>query len=33
MGARPNFIAHWSELENPEPEHYDGDTEAMAFDA
>lgn len=33
MSSRPDFIAHWSELENPEANCYDGDTEAMGFDA
>ena len=33
MPPRPDFIAHWSDLENPEPDCYDGDTEAMGFDA
>jgi uncharacterized cupin superfamily protein len=33
MTDRPNFIAHWTGLEDPEPHRYRGDTEAMAFDA
>ncbi|HEX4712870.1 cupin domain-containing protein [Phenylobacterium sp.] len=33
MPDRPDFTAHWSELEDPEPQCYPGDTEAMAFDA
>ncbi len=30
---RPAFIRHWTELENPEPSHYTGDTELMALGA
>lgn len=30
---RPDFIAHWSELEDKEASHYRGDSELMALDA
>jgi uncharacterized cupin superfamily protein len=30
---RPEFIAHWAELEDAEPHIYRGDTEPMGFDA
>jgi uncharacterized cupin superfamily protein len=33
METRPDFIAHWSELENAEPDQYDNDDEPMGFDA
>jgi uncharacterized cupin superfamily protein len=33
MTERPDFIAHWSELEDAEPHRYRGDDEPMAFDA
>ena len=33
MNKRPNFIAHWSELEAPEPYRYSPDGEPMGFDA
>lgn len=33
MPDRPEFIAHWSQLENPEPQTYQGDYEPMGFDA
>jgi uncharacterized cupin superfamily protein len=34
MPDRPDFIAHWTELETPEEEnHYPGDTELMSVDA
>jgi len=33
MTSRPNFIGHWTELENPEAIHYRDDEEAMGFDA
>ena len=33
MNPRPDFIAHWSELERPDDWTYDGDTELMAIDA
>ena len=31
--TRPDFIKHWTELENPDNEHYPGDTELMAIGA
>jgi uncharacterized cupin superfamily protein len=33
MPDRPDFIGHWSELEEAEGHRYGGDTEAMALDA
>ena len=30
---RPEFIAHWSELEAPDEPHYKGDPERMGIDA
>jgi uncharacterized cupin superfamily protein len=33
MPARPDFIAHWRDLENPEPNRYAGSDEAMGYDA
>jgi uncharacterized cupin superfamily protein len=33
MQSRPDFIAHWSELESKEPFSYDGDAEKMGYDA
>jgi uncharacterized cupin superfamily protein len=33
MPARPDFIAHWTELEAAEPHIYRGDDEQMAFNA
>ncbi|HEY8003752.1 MAG TPA: cupin domain-containing protein [Phenylobacterium sp.] len=33
MPDRPDFIRHWSELEDAEPSRYDGDPEPMGFDA
>ncbi|WP_371133805.1 cupin domain-containing protein [Phenylobacterium sp.] len=33
MIDRPPFIAHWSELESPEPHRYAGDDEPMGLDA
>jgi uncharacterized cupin superfamily protein len=33
MPERPDFIRHWSELEEAEGHRYAGDTEAMALDA
>ena len=33
MSSRPEFIAHWSELEAVEPHRYSGDDEQMGFDA
>ena len=33
MTSRPEFIAHWSELENTEPNHYADSDEPMGFDA
>jgi uncharacterized cupin superfamily protein len=30
---RPEFIRHWSELEQPDTDHYPGDTELMAIGA
>ena len=33
MSQRPDFIAHWSTLENAEPFHYDNDSEPMGLDA
>lgn len=33
MDARPDCIAHWSALEDPEPSGYDGDDEPMGFNA
>jgi uncharacterized cupin superfamily protein len=30
---RPNFIAHWQELEDRNADHYPGDSELMGFDA
>ncbi len=33
MTERPNFIAHWTRLEDPEPEQYRGYDELMGFDA
>lgn len=31
--TRPDFIAHWQALENPDNAHYRGDTELMVIDA
>lgn len=33
MSERPDFVAHWSELEEAEPFRYAGDPEPMGFDA
>lgn len=33
MPQRPDFIAHWSELEEAEPHRYAGDDEPMGIDA
>jgi uncharacterized cupin superfamily protein len=33
MTPRPDFIAHWTQLEDPEPHIYRGDDEPMALDA
>ena len=33
MAERPDFIAHWRELEDAEPHQYRGDDELMGFDA
>jgi uncharacterized cupin superfamily protein len=33
MSKRPDFIAHWTTLENPKPHIYRGDTEEMGFEA
>ena len=33
MPSRPNFIGHWSELENSEEERYRGVDEPLGFDA
>lgn len=33
MRNRPEFIAHWSELEAPDGPHYKGDPERMGLDA
>ena len=33
MPERPDFIAHWSELENPDDSHYPGDLELMSIGA
>jgi uncharacterized cupin superfamily protein len=33
MPPYPDFIAHWSALENPEPSRYPGDAEDQGFDA
>lgn len=33
MPPRPDFIAHWSALENPEPNRYPDDPELQGFDA
>jgi uncharacterized cupin superfamily protein len=33
MPQRPDFIAHWSALENAEPGRYPGDPEPQGFDA
>jgi uncharacterized cupin superfamily protein len=33
MPARPNFIGHWTELEDAEAHYYRGDEERMGFDA
>src|ERR1700761_6219302 len=33
MTPRPDFIAHWSALENLEPSRYPGDPEDQGFDA
>jgi uncharacterized cupin superfamily protein len=33
MPPRPDFIAHWSRLEDEEPHRYSGDDEPMALDA
>ena len=33
MSTRPDFIAHWSELEAAEPQRYADDNEPMGFDA
>lgn len=33
MNSRPDFIAHWATLEDPEVHHYAGDDEPMSFDA
>ena len=33
MTARPDFIAHWSELEGPDDSHYPGDAELMGIGA
>jgi uncharacterized cupin superfamily protein len=30
---RPSFIRHWTELEDPDDDHYPGDTELMAIGA
>lgn len=30
---RPSFVRHWSELEDPDDDHYPGDTELMAIGA
>jgi uncharacterized cupin superfamily protein len=31
--SRPDFIKHWTELEEPDAHSYRGDTEKMALDA
>jgi uncharacterized cupin superfamily protein len=33
MAARPNFIGHWTHLENAEPVRYRGTDEPLGFDA
>jgi uncharacterized cupin superfamily protein len=33
MSSRPDFIGHWTQLEDDEPTRYRGDNEPMAFDA
>lgn len=33
MNARPDIIAHWSDLENAEPQRYAGSDEPMGYDA
>jgi uncharacterized cupin superfamily protein len=33
MPPRPDFIAHWSALEDPEPQRYPNDTEDQGLDA
>lgn len=33
MPDRPDFIAHWSQLENSAPQNYEGSDEPMGFDA
>jgi uncharacterized cupin superfamily protein len=33
MPDRPDFIGHWSALEDPEPQRYPRDTEPQGFDA
>lgn len=33
MPSHPNFIGHWTELEDPEENHYRGDEEPLGFDA
>ena len=33
MAERPEFVAHWSQLEDPEPHRYRGDDEPMGLDA